>query len=421
MSTLLHWLAALTFLFAPLAPAPAHAPLGDDLRDSVPLDWLTQKNGRKSKGVVVLLDEDQVVMRVGSRDKTFARKDLDKLHCKLIDLPYAIAEHAKLEASDIEGRLALATELEKRGLPLEARLLYWEILVIESDHAIAHEALGHRKSGKSFKVPVGTRWYRMDQAEKLHAKFKNAREIKTTHFDIKTDLDLAKSLQIAWFLETLYQSFQTMVGAEFGMYQPVEPMTSWVYAKRDSLPNQIGGRDFFNASDRRAYIAFENSDPRGLIHEAVHQFFFSCNESMGRRGSIPGWLNEGLAEYMTRAVNQWGQPSTDKGDMLGFHHDRFVNLASAKKPYGMKHVLNLSNGDFHGSTRLMDKYAAAYSLVHYLLHGEEGVNRGKFDAFVHGVFQGKSSTTHFKKALGIKKEKAFEAAWMAYTKEMASR
>ena len=149
-----------------------------------------------------------------------------------------------------------------------------------------------------------------------------------------------------------------------------------------------------------------------IVHEATHAIFHATSvEKANGGGGFPGWLDEGLAEYMgTSLIVGTGSVSFEPGKPDPGY---FQLHATAKKPYRMSRMLNMQTGDFVGGSKIGLKYAQSYSLVHFLLHGEKQAHREGFLKFIEGVYEGKSSSTHFKKCFDVK-EKALEKAWHAH-------
>ena len=77
--------------------------------------------------------------------------------------------------------------------------------------------------------------------------------------------------------------------------------------------------------------------------------------------------------------------------------------------------MTFDSTDFLASSRADLKYAEAYTLVHFLLHAENGRRRPGFIAFLKSAFKGQASQTHFKDAIGGT-DAEIERAWRAYVK-----
>jgi hypothetical protein len=409
--------ALLVFLFSLVLGGPAAA--GDALRKSIPLDKVELKKGRPVEGTVLLIDDERIVLRVKGRDKLFLREDIRSIKARAIDVPAALHLHANLKPDDVDRRLQLARDFKIMGLPLEARLLLWEVLLLDPKNEEAHLGLEHRRSGKRWLVPVGKRWQPLDTALAMHTKFKDAWQLPTSHFNLRTDLPLAEALRFAWMLEGAYYALHELLGSEIGLYHVIDPIELWIYTSLSDFPNQTRSPGFFSPGQRCAYTLYDSSTSSVQIHEMVHAMLYYAKETMGNKPVIPGWLDEGLAEYLARAIDPLGMPLEGVGNLLGHTDYHFKVHSQSKKPYGLKRSLTLSTGDFHSDNLQAEKYAAAYTLTHYLLHGESGEHRAAFIEFLRSAMTGKATSQAFKKALKIKRVRDFDKAWAEYSKVMA--
>ena len=80
-----------------------------------------------------------------------------------------------------------------------------------------------------------------------------------------------------------------------------------------------------------------------------------------------------------------------------------------------KRLLALSTGDYQASSGRDLKYAQSYTLVHFLLHGDERAHREGFLEFLRSLYQGKGSATDLKRCLKADWRK-LGASWQAYVK-----
>ena len=189
----------------------------------------------------------------------------------------------------------------------------------------------------------------------------------------------------------------------------------WLFTDADSTARytrEVFGREpepaegFYSPGERAIVVDLSARDG-GVEHFVVHAFVQAGFER------CPVWLDEGLAQYMEAALT--GKPGElvivpgrrDKGG--------FATHAKAKKPYRLNRVLNFQSDDFHASTKQHLKYAQAYTLVTFSLHGGQGAYRDGFFTYLRSAYAGKDSSTHFKKAIGVK-EKELEKAWAEYVR-----
>ena len=191
---------------------------------------------------------------------------------------------------------------------------------------------------------------------------------------------------------------------------------SAVRAASQELPRAL---DRLEEPDNRLYVdASSGLQPEALVHEATHQILYNgaVKGSQGFCSDVPAWLDEGLAVTMQAARS--GDPGrlVVRSDTLD---PRWFSIhAQAEKPYDLSRVLNFDTTDFQASSRADLKYAQSYSLVCFLMYGAQGRHRAGFMEFVKGVYRGKTSSTHFERAMDVR-ERDLEKAWHAFADGMA--
>jgi hypothetical protein len=195
-----------------------------------------------------------------------------------------------------------------------------------------------------------------------------------------------------------------------------EPVAVQLHAQNKSYPGGSGRKGYFDAAANTLYV--DVSDAHALeimIHEATHALLNATSaRTKEALGSIPSWVDEGLADYMSLSRGgAFGHPHYTRAGSGRYY---FALHVDAKKPLDLPRVLALSTPDFTMSPISGLAYAESFTLVHFCLHGGEGVYRAKFFEFLRRCYKGKSSSTDFKSALGIE-VKPFEAEWMAWARK----
>jgi len=380
-------------------------------------DLVERKDGRSLEGIVVYEDDEQLVLRVKSVEKEVPQGEIASVRAALRELPKALEEIGKLGRTDVRSHLLVAADLEKRNLPLEARLAYWRVLLVDPDNEPANLALGHRKRQKSWVSEHEGHWWKLDELQRRRqADFGDAWELSTTHYLVRTDLPLAQAIDCALDLERLFLGFYRAFGPGMQLRAVTERMTASIHATTSSYPQIGGGRGgYYVPSEGTLYLnAAGGLDRTTLVHEGTHQLVdYSARRMRPGKGKIPGWLDEGLAQYMEAAMT--GKP----GELVivpgRLDLRRFATHGGDEDPYGLNRVLNFQSDDFGASSKVHLKYAQSYTLVSFCLHGDAGAYRDGFFEFLKSAYAGKSSSTHFKKAIGVK-ERELEKAWAAYVK-----
>jgi hypothetical protein len=216
-------------------------------------------------------------------------------------------------------------------------------------------------------------------------------------------------------LRALYE----LIADELQLLDVQELMKVQIHGDDASYPEPGGGRDGYNdTGSQTMFINAVKGLPRDtLAHEAVHQILYmTTKRTKGARGAIPAWLDEGLADYVKYGIE-------GKAGRLKFTPGVIVRpylraQAEADKPYDISRVLNLERSDFFASTDTQLKYAQAWSLLHFWLHGQGGARRDSFFEFLRRAYRGQSSMTEVRDVLEMDLDD-FEEEWFAYVEEAA--
>ena len=159
---------------------------------------------------------------------------------------------------------------------------------------------------------------------------------------------------------------------------------------------------------------------------ALAAFFHSLRGEVADRGltvtvAHPGPIATGL-DGQTRVVFGATLESTPDGLSFDFERvypDFFKLHAEAAEPFSLKRVMAMGRADFlTGSNQALAR-AQAYTLVHFLIFGEDEKYLSGFGAYLRDAYGGQGSETHLRKALDLKDTKELEQAWHAYAREMA--
>lgn len=398
----------------PVALAAALAP-GAAAQDLVVLE-----GGKELEGRVVYRDAERLVLRSGSRDREIDAEDVVEVRTVEDGLRRLLDLERRSPATNGVRQAELARIAASEGLPEMAALFWWRTLLAEPGNGEAHEALGHRRKGDGWVVPhtSGRAWDLENRAE-LARDWNDAWELESEHYALRGNLPLDQLVSAAIDLERFYLWFYDTYAERFGLYAAPETMGVHVHGDQTSFPEALGARRaYFSPSDNVLRVnATGGFDPESLIHEATHQVLFTVAErETTNSGDVPAWLDEGLAMVVAAGVT--GEPGR-----LGFDGDPlrpavFRAQAEADDPLSLARCLNLRGTDFSSGTTVQLAYVQSYTLVHYLLRGEDGALSDGLDAFVRSALQGKSSSSHLEKALGVKK-RDLEEGWIEYVERLA--
>jgi uncharacterized protein DUF1570 len=392
--------------------------------DDPPLDKVQLTRGKPIQGVILRNDAGGVWLAQKSRIKHFPRKDVLSLEGPRVSYPvYLDKMRGEFNQSpDADRCVKLAQWCEEQGLIRDAELYYWRALLDNPSHEAANQALGHRKSKGRYRIKVkGEGKLSFSELQKHHqSEFKNGWELTTAHFDVKGSGSLADMLAACADLEQLYQAYFKAFQEVVGFWELQEPLTIYLYASRSAMPplsSTTGG--YFDISTRTVYAYFKDGVAENLIHEASHAVLYGSIREFARNDpAIPGWLYEGLANYMEKgfAGNPGDRTFLPKRAFTEF----FETHATDDKPDRIQRVLNYRPSDFLASTNQVLKYAESYTLLFYLLNSEDGEILDGCHRFLASVYERKGSSTHFKNALEIRDWDAFEENWLHFVEQVVA-
>lgn len=383
-------------------------------------DKVELSNGTVLEGRVLLVDDARVVLRVGSKERELARADVKEVRSTAGAVREVLAQWERIAPTDAAAVLDVASFARSRGLVGESELFAYLALAIEPTNAAAHEMVGHTARGDDWVLRDGAKKHLWSRVREGRRDPKSPWELATTHYELVTDLELGSACALLLELELFYRHFQDVFGAPLGLYEVTERMHCRVYADPEEYPDDQDRLGWFDPRMNELHqLAVDGYVLDVLLHEATHQVLWSTAlESRGGGCSIPGWLDEGLAELLS--CMRAGEPMRPVYDPKRILPDHFRTHATAKKPYDLGRVLALAPGDFATSSRVDLKYAQAYTLVHFAWNGEAGKHRPGFLEFLRRAHAGKATSSGLEDALGVK-ERELEKAWTAHVQALAKK
>ncbi len=215
----------------------------------------------------------------------------------------------------------------------------------------------------------------------------NLREIETRHYTLHTDVDNALAKDLAARLDGMYEEYDRRL-ADFKKADANDSarFEVYVFAKRmdymkftnNRLANS-GGVFIPDRNQLASYLEGQGRDAmrRTLQHEAFHQFAFRSIS-----GSLPPWLNEGLAQLFEEAI--W----TGKSFMLNQVPPRRTRQlhsdVKARKLVPFDDFLPITLDEWnHTLTTDVERggvqYNQAWAMVHFLVNaGTENGGKPKY-------------------------------------------
>jgi hypothetical protein len=379
-------------------------------------DTVTLKDGKTLTGRVVFEGPTKLVLRIGTKDREIPLDSIAEVRSVTRSLRDVLERWGKLAPDDAPGHMKLAHEARDEELEGEACVLAWSVLAKNAALGEAHEFLGHVEKGGHWLVKEGLRSVPYEKLLEERKDITDGWQLATTHFALRTNVPLDQACDALFELELGYQTFYDWFRPELGLFELTDVIHEQVHADRRSYAGGSGTPAFYDEASNTVFADMSGGFAIDrLLRETTRALLHgTAVRTKAALGSIPPWVNEGLADYMKFCrKGQLGHPSYVRGAR---GQALFSTHAAAQKPLDLARVLVLSAEDFMAPARSGLAYAQSYTLVHYCLHGDDERYRARFFEFLRQCYAGHSSVTDFKAALVVH-EPEFENGWNAYAKQ----
>lgn len=386
------------------------------------LDTVQLNDGKVIEGRVVLERADDVVVRADHKDQHIARKDIAQIHslerslAPIVDRDWSAADAATLQA--------IATECEKAGLAAEAKNVWLRVLIADPTNDAALKGAGAKRTGKDVKLSLGKGQRNLGELTKPQSSWKQAYELATTHFVVRSDMELPLVLDLALALERFHKRFYETLAAPLELYVFEDAPEVCVYARKSDFPNPPveGDTVWFAPGTQRVHVlASMNPSVATIVTELSQMMLLGAlRRGAGSNAQVPLWTAEGIAQMFASAaprerVGTWAEISAP---------DRAVFSAAKSAELPLERVFNATADDFKAvsgddndaraaKSNRRSMQASAYALVHYLVFGEHETLRQPFGKLVRDGSKSKLSLNAFGQALG-KSVKDIESGWRAH-------
>jgi hypothetical protein len=244
------------------------------------------------------------------------------------------------------------------------------------------------------------------------------------YYTIHTDLDADAVREAETRMTAMAEEYHRRTSAFGGVIR--DKLTFCLYKRQEDY-RQAGGlpgsAGMYNAHRKllMAHAAGGVADDRlwhVVQHEGWHQF-----AGMVIGGDMPVWLNEGMAEYFAQAV--W----TGDAFVIGLAPpSRIKRIRAAirdRKLVDFLDMLLVRSSDWTKAVsagKAQVYYDQSWSMVHFLVHGENGKCRRSFEDFVRDIGRGGDWRASFQTRFGRNIQafqKRYEDWWTACKDDLA--
>jgi hypothetical protein len=244
-------------------------------------------------------------------------------------------------------------------------------------------------------------------------------------YRLRSDLSAADTKAYGQHLDLIYAEYKKRLG---GLEQRTpEVLDVLMFATQQDYIvtlrerygiNGMGSGGMFFVSPRGAALAFwvENLPRSRVLHVIQHEGFHQFAHS--RFGNdLPPWVNEGVAEF-------FGESAVVGGEVIiGQTSERTIKTLreaiAAGKHIRFRDMITMDGERWNANVRTGNaalQYMQAWSMVHFLIYGENGRYQKQFEAYLGYINRGSNNYEAFVKAFGTDDIDGFESRWAEHAK-----
>jgi hypothetical protein len=221
------------------------------------------------------------------------------------------------------------------------------------------------------------------------------RTYETRYYVIHSDLDEQTVQEAAARLTAMAEEYRQRTSGFSGRIRRRLPF--YLFGSRaayEAAGGRPGSAGQYDGKDLKALASPQDAQYmwRAIQHEAFHQF---AREVI--RGRPPIWVQEGLAEYFGGGL--WTGDNFVTGLAPPERARRVKAMIAEGRLLPMGQMLSMTGRQWLASMSGRN-YDQAWSMVHFLVHAEEGRYRPAFEDFINDLSGGRSPTKAFADRLG---------------------
>lgn len=384
-------------------------------------DLIRTKDGRELKGRVVYEGPETLRIQRGASELEVKKANTSEVRTLERSLKEAVKRWDSIRKDDTGALGELANFCDERGLANEARNFRIRILLAGGADAATVKGAGARLVAEKVQIQNDVRWLPVDEWRAPKPRWQDGVEIRTTHFEIRSDQPMDRVLDAAIQLERHYLRFYEFLAPELVLYVFDETPEICFYSReKDCPPSWTRGQDtWFAPGENKLHVLVKDDiDLKLVVREATDLLLYNAfRRSSGKTGQIPPWSVAGFSEYFGGTA---GLKPGDPWAPLGTPYRAcFATYLADEKPLEMKQLMRSSLGELNRGPDSARRSAQAYALVHYLMHGDGGAHRDVFFQQLRQAWKGKSIEEDLLRALGTTQEK-LQAAVQAHAKANTS-
>ncbi len=387
-------------------------------------DLLVLADGTSIECRVLYEDDSKVIYRAKRKETEIERAQVSEIQTVERSLREFLERFAECDSGNPAALVELAEFAESRFLAPEAHNMWIRVLSVDAENEQAWTKLGGVRGRKGWQLKVRGRFYDLQELRERVSDWKNALELPTEHFLIRTDATPERALDLSIDVERAFLAFYDLLAPHLGLYyawEEVPEIHVFTDPKDAPSPPVPGRRAWFVLGENTLYVqAQEGANPGEVLAEFVDLMLYnSFRRTLDTRtGSIAPWAREGLRQAFAAGVRiDPGRVAFDLKTPIG---DYFQAHARDEDPLSLERVLNAGFASFDTGSDVSRYVAESYTLMHFLAFAEDQKYRPGLAKFLLSSFEGQGAASHLKKLLDVDL-KDLEEQWTAYVKGVAGQ
>jgi len=401
-------------------------------------DTVIFKDGRKLEGKIIKETETSVKLKV-----KYGEVDIPKSRIGEIKRGPTVLDEYEKKAASLEDSAKAHFELGKwcreKELDQEAKKHFRRALELDRTYSPAGEALGYEE--------VEGKWLSPEEAKKARGlvKFEGKWIEKEKHEQILAERDSKKQEELRkkykvgpeFFIMTrsncilvsdlILDERKRMLKVMEAVYGAIEsrfknlfikkhdwPLLVFVFRNRedykrrvkdDGLDGAVEAYGFYSGKHKTSYVfRWPSPSTESLLqHEFTHQVYVERMMIPGPGIRAHAWIFEGVAEYYEGLEFKNGKLGKARPHRMNLGYARHAakegKLIPLEKMLEAEKLSDLFEGDYD-SQECLTAYGQAWATVYYLLEGEGGKHRSKFERFLKKDLKGEGTLDEFKRIFG---------------------
>ena len=229
----------------------------------------------------------------------------------------------------------------------------------------------------------------------------------TKYYILHTDLDKDMTRETVVRITAMAQEYYNRTKSFAGRINERFPLYLYTNSEDyNSHPGVIAGSaGIYNGQSLVGVAPRPGGSWRVVQHEGFHQFAHKMI-----RGHLPTWLNEGLADYFGEGV--WTGDSLVVGLISPTSRASVQGMIKAGQFMSLSKMLAMDQKTWNSQLK-SSNYLQAWSMVHFLVHADNGKYQKALSSYIRDLSRGRSSSDAFSNRFGGN-IKAFQARYVRW-------